>query len=234
MPLLAPPSKPVKPVKPAAFAEQQIVDAILDASYRIGDPLPGERALSQALGVTRPTIRETLQRLAREGWITIAHGKPTRVNDYLSQGGLGLLATLARHGSALPPDMVTHLLEARTLMLPGVAALAARQDSSALLSFLSQSPGSNTGPAGFARYDWDLQEQMVILSGNAVMKMMFNDFKLVFHALGKVYFRDEQTRTASLAYYRELAAAIEARPDRVAAVVARAMAGAGQLWKART
>ena len=231
MPLLDPQPKPMKP---AAFAEGQIVGAILDGSYRTGDALPGERALSQALGVTRPTIRETLQRLAREGWITIAHGRPTRVNDYLSQGGLGLLATLARHGSSLSREMVTHLLEARTLMLPGVAALAAGKAPLQLLSLLDRMPGPDGDADGFARYDWALQEKMVTLSGNPVMKMMFNDFKLVYSVLGKAYFSDEETRAASLTYYRELACAINAHPDRVADVVACAMARAGQLWEART
>ena len=78
------------PMKPAEYAEHQILEAILDKSYGPGDALPGERALAQSLGVTRPTLRETLQRLAKEGWVTIAHGKPTRVNDYLAQGGLGI------------------------------------------------------------------------------------------------------------------------------------------------
>jgi len=62
MPLLKNQSKPIKP---AAFAERQLIGAILDGSYPAGDALPGERALSQALGVTRPSICETLQRLAR-------------------------------------------------------------------------------------------------------------------------------------------------------------------------
>ncbi len=230
MPLLAPQSKPMKP---AAFAERQIIGAILDGSYKTGDALPGERALSQALGVTRPTIRETLQRLAKEGWITIAHGKATRVNDYLAQGGLGLLATLARYGSSLSREMVTHLLHARTLLLPGVAALAATNAPSDLLSVLSQMPGPGTAPDEFARYDWALQEKLVMLCGNPVMKMMFNDFKPVYQVLGASYFADEKTRSASIRYYEELAVAVKNDPDRVAAVVTAAMTKAATLWEAR-
>ncbi|MGC6744236.1 GntR family transcriptional regulator [Escherichia coli] len=37
--------------------------------------LPAERELSELIGVTRTTLREVLQRLARDGWLTIQHGK---------------------------------------------------------------------------------------------------------------------------------------------------------------
>lgn len=67
-----------KLLKPAEFAENQLLEAILDNTYGPGDVLPAERILARFLGVTRPTLRETLQRLSKEGWVTIAHGKPTR------------------------------------------------------------------------------------------------------------------------------------------------------------
>ncbi|MCP4722010.1 MAG: GntR family transcriptional regulator, partial [Desulfobacteraceae bacterium] len=67
-----------KPLKPAEFAEKQLLETILDGIYQPGDTLPAERVLAQSLGVTRPTLRETLQRLSKEGWVTIAQGKPTR------------------------------------------------------------------------------------------------------------------------------------------------------------
>lgn len=35
-----------------------------------------------------------LQRLARDGWITIQHGKPTQVNDFMQTAGLNILDTL--------------------------------------------------------------------------------------------------------------------------------------------
>ncbi|VEI44878.1 fatty acid metabolism regulator [Actinobacillus equuli] len=44
--------------------------------------------------MTRTTLREVLQRLARDGWLHIQHGKPTRVNDVWETAGPILLVRL--------------------------------------------------------------------------------------------------------------------------------------------
>jgi DNA-binding GntR family transcriptional regulator len=50
--------------KPADLAENRLLDAILDGSFPINSNLPPERDLATQLGVTRPTLREALQRLS--------------------------------------------------------------------------------------------------------------------------------------------------------------------------
>ena len=96
------------PLRPNKHVEDVLVTGILNGTFPIGSALPNERALSSQLGVTRPTLRETLQRLAREGWVTIQHGKSTIVNDYWQAGGLSLLSTLARYGKNLPDGFISH------------------------------------------------------------------------------------------------------------------------------
>lgn len=41
--------------------------------------LPGERVLSERLGVSRPTLRAALALLRKEGWLEVARGRPTRI-----------------------------------------------------------------------------------------------------------------------------------------------------------
>jgi len=219
------------PMKPAEYAEHQILEAILDNSYVPGDVLPGERALAQALGVTRPTLRETLQGLAKDGWITISHGRPTRVNDYLSSGGLGILTTLARYGDYLSHDMIAHLLEARTLIFPGVARQAAEKNSGVIIEYLEDPLSPDLDAVSFARFDWGLQMLMVSLAGNPVLKMLFNDFAPVYQVLGERYFGMPESRILSIAYYSRLAAALESGPDTVRDLVESTMAGAKNLWE---
>src|SRR3972149_913382 len=91
------------PLRPAELAETRIIAAILDGQFPINSTLPPERDLSTQLGVTRPTLREALQRLARDGWLEIRHGRPTRVRDYWHEGSLGVLGAIARSPGPLPP-----------------------------------------------------------------------------------------------------------------------------------
>lgn len=219
------------PMKPGEYAEHQILEAILDNSYAPGDALPGERVLSQTLGVTRPTLREILQGLARTGWITIAHGRPTRVNDYLSCGGLGILTTLARYKEYLSHDLISHLLEARTLILPGVARQATRKDPGAVLDYLSAPLPVDLDAISLAQFDWGLQICMVSLAGNPVLGMIFNDFAPVYQILGERYFKMPEARTLSLDYYDRLSTAVNAGPETVQDLVESTMADAGKLWE---
>ena len=68
----------IKADSPATFAEKYIIESIWNNHFPQGSILPAERELSELIGVTRTTLREVLQRLARDGWLTIQHGKPTR------------------------------------------------------------------------------------------------------------------------------------------------------------
>jgi GntR family transcriptional regulator, negative regulator for fad regulon and positive regulator of fabA len=73
---------PTRAFRPREYAEHRLITAILDGTYPPETALPAERAMAETLGITRPTLRETLQRLSREGWIRIRHGKSSVVNDY--------------------------------------------------------------------------------------------------------------------------------------------------------
>ncbi|MBA3009417.1 MAG: GntR family transcriptional regulator [Desulfobacula sp.] len=220
-----------KPLKPAQFAENKLLEAILDNTYGPGDALPAERELALSLGVTRPTVREMLQRLSTEGWVTIAHGKPTRVNNYLASGGLRVLNTLSRFGNHLSPDMIAHLLEARTLIFPGVAHQAAIADPKVILAFLDTPITLRTDANDFACHDWGLQMLMVDITRNPVLKMMFNDFAPVYHRLGQVYFTQKKAREMSLEYYEALILALRAKDGSVHKLVEQTMARAQAFWK---
>ena len=86
----------IKAQSPAGFAEEYIIESIWNNRFPAGSILPAERELSELIGVTRTTLREVLQRLARDGWLTIQHGKPTKVNNFWETSGLNILETLAR------------------------------------------------------------------------------------------------------------------------------------------
>ncbi|MBT4090247.1 MAG: GntR family transcriptional regulator, partial [Deltaproteobacteria bacterium] len=91
-------------LRPKAYAINRIICRILDDTYAAGSVLPAERTLADEIGITRQTLREVLQRLEGEGWITIQHGKPTLINDYWQEGGQGIFSSIARFAEEIPLD----------------------------------------------------------------------------------------------------------------------------------
>lgn len=108
----------IKAKSPAGFAEKYIIESIWNGRFPPGSILPAERELSELIGVTRTTLREVLQRLARDGWLTIQHGKPTKVNQFMETSGLHILDTLMTLDVDNATNIVEDLLAARTNISP--------------------------------------------------------------------------------------------------------------------
>ena len=222
---------PDKLLRPTQYVEKILVTAILDGTYSCGTALPNERSLAQQMGVTRPTLRETLQRLAGEGWITIHHGKPTVVNEYWQEGGLRLLGTLSKYSEYLPNGFITHLLEVRLTMLPSVAGRAARFQPEILLNCLAEARNLTEDAKAFSNFDWKLQMLMARNSQNPVFSLILNDFAQIFANMATHYFNLKAARQASRTFYRELTRAIKNHADTVEDVVKKAMEQSVSIWK---
>jgi len=192
------------PQRPAAYAEQTLVSAILDGTYPPGSTLPAERALANRLGVTRPTLREALQRLGRDGWITIHQGKPTLVNDFWRKGGLNVLNALVHYDEKLPPDFIPNLLRVRLDMAPSYTRLAVRQAAGAVVSVLSQHAALEDTPKAFAAFDWQLHYTLTVASGNPVYTLILNGFAGFYEEMARLYFTLPEARAASRAFYAVL------------------------------
>lgn len=78
---LAPLLRPVKTQRASEAIYEQIRDLILQGQLKEGDRLPSERALMDQLSRSRPTIREALRMLERDGFIqTIPGGSGATVH----------------------------------------------------------------------------------------------------------------------------------------------------------
>ncbi|MFH2102042.1 MAG: fatty acid metabolism transcriptional regulator FadR [Chloroflexota bacterium] len=190
--------------KPAEMAESRLLEAILTGVFPINSNLPGERDLADQLGVTRPTLREALQRLARDGWVEIRQGKPTRVRDYWREGSLGVLSGLARSPAHQDPDFVSNLLEVRMLLAPAYTEQALRQSSRDVMDLLANLTGLEDDPAAFARSDWELHSLLTQLAPNPVYRLLLNSFQQLYLLMGERYFAFEECRQHSHGYYLAL------------------------------
>jgi GntR family negative regulator for fad regulon and positive regulator of fabA len=192
------------PSKPAELTESRLIDAILDGIFPIDSTLPGERELAQQLKVTRPTLREALQRLGRDGWLEIHQGKSTRVRDYWSEGSLGVLGTIARHSQHLPANFVTDLLYVRLVMAPAYTRLAIENTPHTIVDTLQHYVDLPDSADEFARFDWELHRQLTIASKNPVFTLILNGFKELYQPMARLYFVPPESRSSSRSFYAGL------------------------------
>jgi GntR family negative regulator for fad regulon and positive regulator of fabA len=192
-------------LKPAELAESRLIEAILNDTFPINSSLPGERELSELLGVTRPTLRETLQRLERDGWVEIHQGKSTRIRDYWKEGKLAVLNTLSEHPTQLPEKFVPDLLNVRLAMAPMYTELAVRNAPDAVVGILERRHSLDNKPENYVAFDWTLQHELTILGKNPVFIMMLNSFEDLFLNLAPYYFDIPKARAYSLKYYEDFA-----------------------------
>lgn len=223
--------KPPAPIQISAYVEQALLAAILDGTYAPGTPLPNERELAAHLQVTRPTLREALQRLARDGWLTIQHGKSTIVNDYWHEGGLQVLNALVHYHPHLSAQFVTHLLEVRLALAPAYTRAAFEQDAQTVAACLHDALDLPDTSQAFARFDWKLHRTLAAASANPVYPLLLNSFAGFYERMALLYFTGEGARAKSQAFYLALlAAAQQADADEAERITAATMRESLSLW----
>lgn len=194
--------------KPAELAENRLVDAILDGTFPINSNLPPERELAESLGVTRPTLREALQRLSRDGWIEIHHGRATRVKDYWREGNLLILTAIAQHQDKVPSDFVTNLLQIRLLLAPAYTRMAMQNSLNEVIHLLESLQNIEDTAEEFTRRDLDLHKQLTIFSKNPIFTLILNGFGDPYNKMGNLYFSSAESRAHSRSFYKKLLSAV--------------------------
>ncbi len=111
----------IKPVRLADIIAERIETMILEGVIRPGEKLVPERDLAEKLGVSRPSLRDALERLEEKGLL-----KTTRAGTHVAQ----FLAPFSDPLSALfssDPRVTADYFEYRTIMEANSARLAAHR-----------------------------------------------------------------------------------------------------------
>ncbi len=219
------------PRRPAAHAEGELVGLILSRHFPPNTTLPSERELALQLGVTRPTLREALQRLDRDGWIDVQHGKSTRVRDIWREGGLNVLAAVVRNGGPLPDRFVTNLLEVRLSMAPAYARAAIDANAAVIATFLEATSRPEQNAEAFGDFDWRLHLALTTASQNPVFTLILNGFGDLYRVMAVFYFEEAAARRASTQFYDALLlAARKGQADKAEKVTRAAMQHSLDQW----
>lgn len=221
----------IKAQSPAGFAEEYIIESIWNNRFPPGSILPAERELSELIGVTRTTLREVLQRLARDGWLTIQHGKPTRVNNFWETSGLNILETLARLDHESVPQLIDNLLSVRTNISTIFIRKALRQYPEASQQVLAKSLEVEDHADAFAELDYSIFRGLAFASGNPVYGLIINGMKGLYTRIGHHYFSSPEARSLALGFYHKLATLCRNRlHDQVYDTVRRYGRDSGEIW----
>lgn len=111
---------------------QQVLALIRDEAMAPGDRLPSVKDLAERFSVATPTMREALRLLQMAGTLDIRHGS----GIYVRHPGSRLMLTNPYAGS-MGPAAILNLLQARLLIEPPVAELAALNASDKHLAELA-------------------------------------------------------------------------------------------------
>jgi GntR family transcriptional repressor for pyruvate dehydrogenase complex len=115
--------EPVKSIRIYEDIVRQVKALIADGRLTSGDRLPPERELAERFRVSRASVREALRSLQSRGLIEIRAGEGAFVRDVSVEALIEPLALVI-----LPHrEAVGELFEARRILEPAIAALAARR-----------------------------------------------------------------------------------------------------------
>ncbi len=114
---------PVRPAKLAHAIAERLEQLILEGSLRPGEKLLPERELAQKFDVSRPTLREALERLERKGLVYSGRGGATHVAPLLGEGFTAPLAAVMQSR----PETTFDYLEFRGIVESSAAAMAAER-----------------------------------------------------------------------------------------------------------
>src|SRR3954466_2781122 len=103
----------------------RLVEDVLSGRYEPGEKLPTQRTLAAELDVNMASVREAVKRLEQLGLVEVRQGDAMRVTDWRTSGGLDVIAHVLFDAGGLDRDTLSHLMEARRLMLAESARLAA-------------------------------------------------------------------------------------------------------------
>ena len=156
----------------AKLSEQtadRLYELIVDEGrYPLGSKLPNENELSQALQVSRTTLREAISFLVAQGVLEIRRGKGTFVKEALPSQGLDLTGLAGMRSRVRARD----LFEMRLIFEPATVALACQRATDEELAQIRQK-AERMERIAKAGGDWPLADQEFHM---AIIKASHNEY----------------------------------------------------------
>jgi GntR family transcriptional regulator, transcriptional repressor for pyruvate dehydrogenase complex len=177
---------PLQPVTRRSVPDEvfdQVLSEVVDGGIGAGEQLPSERRLAEVLGVSRPAVREALQRMAATRLVEVRHGGATTVRDFRRHAGLDLLPRLLVRRGKLDASVARSVLEARLAIGPAVAAMAATRGGPVLAADLTEILDRLAGTDDDVErqvHALEFWDRVVDAADSMVFRLMFNSLRAAY------------------------------------------------------
>jgi len=195
---------------------EQVRDLVTSGRLRPGDRLPSERELSQALSVSRSSVREAVRAMESLGLIEARAGEGTFVaSPSGSRGSDPLIASLHQDWSTQHK-----LFEVRRVIEPDLASLAARRATAEQIEKMrtilaEQQAQIRQGGTG-VRQDTLFHYLLAEATGNEVLVRIMDSLMDLLLRTREESLQHDKRPARSLKQHRAMLRAIEARNPRAA------------------
>ncbi|MFN8104556.1 MAG: FadR/GntR family transcriptional regulator [Acidimicrobiia bacterium] len=223
------PGRPLQPIERQTASDaifDQIAEEIVRGRIDVGDALPAERMLSEQFGVSRPAVREALQRLAQVGLVEIRHGDATRVLDYREASGFDMLGRLLfTPDGGVDPHVVRSVLEMRLAIGADAARRCAVRATPAVVDALEASVGAmlaaDSDLVELQRLDLVFWSHLIDGSRNIAYRLAFNGMREAYEPVGALLTNVLEGELRNHGARDELVAAVVSRDADAAETAAR-------------
>lgn len=159
----------------ASAINTALMDAIRSGRYLPGSQLPNERKLAESFGASRQQVRDALLILSELGLISRKVGSGT----WLSGNAAQIIERIDADADVRAPQEASLLeaIEARLVLEPGVAALAARHVTEAHVKMLKEALDALLQPGTWIEFKariYQFSRAYYVTAGNGVLLRTFD------------------------------------------------------------
>lgn len=203
---------------------EKIAEKIRAGEFPVGSRLPAERDLAEALNVSRSSVREALIALELSGYVEVRLGSGVYVTNPKEGTAVGSPPPTESTASSSPRPAGDvgpfELLEARLLVEPEVAALAAQHASNQQLSVIREAQEAMSASGAPSHLDRAFHAAIAAACGNAALEAVvlslrdLSEASPVYQRLDKHFIGRKAWNAALVEHDRITSAILERDPIR--------------------
>jgi DNA-binding FadR family transcriptional regulator len=214
----------IKTVNRAQEVKAQLLQAIRRGDYRAGDPLPSERELSEAFGVSRVSVREAIRSLEAIGMVEVFHGRGSFVARAPTDRYVGPFTEWLQ----VHRDAVVEMMQVRGALDELAAAEAAERGNAAehdrleaaCDAFAAYAETEQEDLDRLAELDIDFHVAIAEASGSSLLRQLVAELNRSFAEGRKIVYAIERRPVRSAAEHRSIVNAIRRGDSRAARAAA--------------